>query len=276
MRARLEPSFVERTAGDLLNVFEQSLYAERSAARDGFLQRLDARAKIVSSLLLVIGVAACRSIAVIAALFAFVIVMALFSRVSLRVFAMRTWSQVLALTSVIAIPALFVTPGRVIAALPGGLSITAEGLRTAALLVLRVETIATLAMLLIVTTAWTEVLRGLRGVGIPSVVVVIVSMTYRQLFILLQRAQEMFVAARSRTLGEVRASTSRRLALASAGSLLSRSMQTSEDVYLAMQSRGFTGEVRTLDEPALRAIDLLVIVASLALAVLAIWAGALR
>lgn len=276
MSARLKPSLVERTAGDLLLVFEQSLHAERASSRAGILQRLDARAKIIAVLLLMISVAAARSTSVIAAVFAFTVLLAIASHISLRAFAIRTWSQLLALTSLIAIPALVLTPGRAIAALPFGWSITAEGLRNAILLVLRVETIATLAMLLIVSTPWSNVLRGLRGLAVPGVVVVIVSMTHRQLFILLQRARDMFTAGRSRLVGVLSRADSRRLTIAAAGSLLVRSVRTSEAVYMAMQSRGFTGEIRTLQAPRLRAGDVMAIGAAAGIAALVFYAGYVR
>lgn len=276
MSATLQPSFVERTAAGLLRVFEYSIDAERVSSGAGVLQRLEARTKIIAALLLMTSVAASRSIVVIAAMFAFTVLLALVSGVPLRMFALHTWSQLLLLTSLIAIPALVLTPGRAIAVLPFGWTITAEGLRNAILLVLRVETIATLAILLIMTTPWNGVLRGLRGLGVPAVVVVIVSMTYRQLFILLQRAHDMFTARRSRQVGALSRAESRRLATAAAGSLLARSMRASEEVYLAMQSRGFSGEVRTLDQPRMRAVDMAAVLSAAIIAALAFWAGNFR
>jgi energy-coupling factor transporter transmembrane protein EcfT len=71
-------------------------------------------------------------------------------------------------------------------------------------------------------------------------------MTYRYIFEILRSALEMFEARRSRTVGELGPVESRRMAASAAGVLLSKSFHLSEDVHLAMQSRGFRGEVHVL------------------------------
>jgi len=45
------------------------------------------------------------------------------------------------------------------------------------------------------------------------------------------------------------------MAVGSAGVLLSRTFQLSGDVYLAMQARGFRGEVHLLDDFAMKRLD---------------------
>ena len=63
------------------------------------------------------------------------------------------------------------------------------------------------------------------------------------------------------------------MAVASAGVLLSRSLQLSGDVYLAMQARGFRGEVHLLDDFAMKRLDWLALSGFAALAAAAVWAG---
>ena len=48
--------------------------------------------------------------------------------------------------------------------------------------------------------------------------------------------------------GQLEGPELRRMASASAGVLMSKTLQLSEDVYIAMRSRGFRGEVYVLDE----------------------------
>jgi cobalt/nickel transport system permease protein len=50
-----------------------------------------------------------------------------------------------------------------------------------------------------------------------------------------------------------------------AGSLLLRSIERSDRIYNAMLSRGYDGEVRSLDHPALRPLDWVVLAALLVL-----------
>ena len=62
-------------------------------------------------------------------------------------------APVLLFTGAIALPALFLTPGRTALSL-GGFAITAQGLRAAGFLLSRAETAATLSALLVLTTPW--------------------------------------------------------------------------------------------------------------------------
>ena len=113
----------------------------------------------------------------------------------------------------------------------------------------------TLGTLLILTTPWTQVLKALRVLRVPALFVVILGMTYRYIFLMLQTARDMFESRQSRAVGRLPGPDQRRIAAASVGVLLSKSLQLSGDVYLAMQSRGFRGETHTLDEFAMTARD---------------------
>jgi energy-coupling factor transporter transmembrane protein EcfT len=86
-------------------------------------------------------------------------------------------------------------------------------------------------------------------------------------------AGEMFESRRSRIVGKLEAKEARRLAVATAGVLLSKTMQLSGDVYLAMQSRGFCGEVYVLDEFEMRRRDWSWLALFLALGSAALWMG---
>jgi energy-coupling factor transporter transmembrane protein EcfT len=123
------------------------------------------------------------------------------------------------------------------------------------------------------TTPWIQVMKAMRVVGVPTMVVVILGMTYRYIFLMLQSASDMFEARQSRVIGTLSNADARRLASATVGVLLSKSFQLSNDVYLAMQSRGFRGEVYTLDEFRLGPNDYIAIPIALVIIVSGIWFG---
>ena len=87
---------------------------------------------------------------------------------------------------------------------------------------LRVETAATLALLLIYTTPWMHVLKALRVFRVPVVLVVILGMTCRYILLLLETAHEMFESRKSRTVGALDRGERRRMAISAAGVLLNR------------------------------------------------------
>ncbi|HEU5011460.1 MAG TPA: cobalt ECF transporter T component CbiQ [Roseiflexaceae bacterium] len=267
-------SFVEQTVNSLAGAMERSLYAEELARADGLLQRLDPRVKLVGLLALIVAAALSRNILVIVGLFAVAVALALLSRVPIRTLATRVWISALIFTGMVALPAIFITPGDVVYRLPLlGWPVVAQGLRAAAYLVTRVETAATLALLLILCTPWAHVLKALRVLRVPVVFVVILGMTYRYIFLMLQIAQDMFESRQSRMVGTLEGAERRRLAGASVGVLLSKSIQLSGDVYMAMLSRGFRGEVYTLDDFQMQRRDWVALAVFIVLAVLAFWLG---
>lgn len=273
-RRKRRASFVERTIRGLAAAMERALYAEELAKVDGLLQRLDPRVKVVGMLALVVATALARNILVILGLFGVAIVLALLSRVPIRTLATRVWIGALLFTGTLVLPAIFITPGQVIYRLPLlDWPITAQGLGAATYLITRVETATTFSVLLILCTPWAQVLKALRVLRVPVVFVVILGMTYRYIFLMLQTAQDMFESRQSRMVGRLSGADQRRLAGASVGVLLSKSIQLSGDVYLAMLSRGFRGEIYTLDDFQMHVRDWIALVGLLAVAVSAFWLG---
>jgi len=253
---------------------EHAFDAEELARADGLLQRVDPRVKALGILALVVAVATAHKLWIVLALFAVAVVMAVLSQVSLQLLAKRVWIAALLFTGVIALPAPFVTPGQTLARLPLiGWPLTAQGLSAAAFLVLRVEAAATLTVLLVLCTPWNHVLKALRVLRLPAVVVVILGMTCRYIFLLLQTAHDMFESRRSRTVGELEGPDRRRVAAASIGVLMSKSFQLSSGVYMAMQSRGFRGDVYLLEDFQARRLDWIMLAAFFALALAAFWFG---
>jgi len=267
-------SFLERTIEGLYEAMETALHAESLSARAGFLQRLDPRVKVAGLSALIVTAALAARLWVIAGILWFAVALAAFSLIPIRMMAVRVWLTALTFTGAIALPALFLTPGVPLWRAPGlGPAITAQGLTTAAYLILRVETAATLTMILVVTTPWMHVLKALRIFRVPVVFVVILGMTCRYILLMLETAHEMFESRKSRTVGSLSAAERRRMAVSSAGVLLSRTFQLSGDVYLAMQSRGFRGEVYLLDDFRMKSLDWMALGTCAVLTAGAVWVG---
>jgi cobalt/nickel transport system permease protein len=248
-------SFIERTLLEINRLLEQSLFAGQTARQPGLLQRLDPRIKILSLLLLLLAVGLSRSLIVIAILYLLALVLALLSKIPLAFFIKRVWLLIPFFTGVIALPALFITPGPVLAHLPLGLVITQTGCMTAVFLLLRVGSSVSMAVLLVLTTPWNSVLKALGVLRIPAVVILILGMTYRYIHLLLHITSDMFLSRKSRLLRRMTAPEERALAAAIAGTLLGKSLQVSSEVYLAMQSRGFRNTPRTMDTFKMQRLD---------------------
>lgn len=271
---RRRSNFIERTLAGFARRMQRALDAEELARGGGLLQGLDPRVKVAGLALLLIDSALARNPQTIAGILVTAVVLALLSRVPLRTFVLRVWLSAFVFTSFVAAPALFLTPGRAVFQLPlFHWTITAQGLHGALFLLLRVETAVTLSLLLILTTLWTHVLKALSVLGVPVVFIVILGMTHRYIFLMLQTARDMFESRQSRTVGELDGRERRRLAAASVGVLLTKSFHLSGEVYLAMQSRGFRGEVHTLDDFQMRPRDWAALCLFVLAVIIAFWTG---
>lgn len=273
-RAKNSRGVVERSLASFVDALEHAFDAEELAKKGGMLQSLDPRVKIVAILPLIVIAALARRLWVIAVLLALAMAVAMLSHVPLGALAKRVWLGVLAFTGFISLPALFLTPGQTICTLPVlGWTVTAQGLRAALYLVTRAETAATFSVLLVLCTPWSSLLKALRVLRLPIVLVVILGMTYRYIFLLLRSAHDMFTSRKSRMVGRLEGREQRRAAAASAGVLMSKTLQLSGDVYQAMRSRGFQGETYVLDEFQTGWFDWVMLAGFVTVAALALWFG---
>lgn len=267
-------SFLESTLRGFTRAVSKALLSEHAATQSGLLQQLDPRVRVIGILALVISVIVCRRLEAIAALLLIAIAIAVASRVSLSSLAKRVWLVILGFSGMIALPALFLTPGEPLFTAPIlHLSASVQGMRTAVLLVLRVETAATLTTVLVLSTAWTHILKALRSLHLPAEVVTMLAMTHRYVFLLIETANQMFESRQSRTVGILSGSEQRKMTARTAGVLLSKSIELSHEVYLAMLSRGFRGEVRLLTDFHLRPRDYVGLTAFIFTSFLAVWIG---
>jgi cobalt ECF transporter T component CbiQ len=198
-------------------------------------------------------------VGVLAGLYALGLVLALASGLSLRFFVARVWLFVPIFTMVIVVPATlsFVTPGHIVVPLgnwwgsPVGL--TRQGLTSAALIVSRVATSISFAVLLALTTPWSRLLSALQALHVPRVFVLVTGMAYRYIFYLLGSVTEMYTARKARTVSQDSSvKTSRAFVSASAGTLFARTYTLSEEVHMAMISRGYAAGRPTAERRPVR------------------------
>lgn len=265
--------FIERTLVDINNTLEQSIFSENIARQKGLLQALDPRLKVISMVMLLLAVSLSHQLAVIAALYCCALILAAVSSVPLGFFIKRVWVFIPFFTGVVALPALFITPGPTLLGLPLGIVITRTGAMTALFLLLRVGTSVSFAVLFVLSTPWNSVLKAIGVLRVSDVIVLVLGMTYRYIHLLLHTANDMFLSRKSRILKRMSGAEERRLMAATAGTLLGKSLQLSSEVYLAMESRGYRGYPRTMDRFRMRWFDWLAALFVCFVTAAAIWMG---
>jgi cobalt/nickel transport system permease protein len=264
---------LENTLGEISHVLAQSLFAEETARRPGLLQKLDPRVKIITTLALLIAVALARNLWVIAIIYAVAVALAAASSIPVGFFIKRVWLFMPFFTLIIALPAFFAVPGPPLATLPFGQIITRTGTLTALFLLLRVSTSVSYGMLLVLSTPWNTLLKGLHVLKVPDTFILILGMTFRYIYLLLNTLDDMLLSRKSRVVGTLDGAAQRRIVGATAGTMLGKSLALSGDVYLAMQSRGYTGTPKTMDTFQMRGRDWAWGAILVGLAALMIWLG---
>jgi len=237
-----------------------ALQAEDIAAEPGYLQRADPRFKTAAMLVLIITVAWAHQLASVWSFVLLGALLAVASRVPLRRMALQAVLPVLAFTGLIAAPALFLVPGPALVTLPlAGWAVTEPGLHSALLLVGRAEASAGLALLLVLTTPWPQVIRALGALGVPAPITAMLTMTQRYIFSFLQSAADMQEAHHSRIMAPMTGAARRGMIASAAGVLFTRSLDMGQNVHEAMIARGYRGQSLSLDTWRSRPADWLLL-----------------
>ena len=236
-----------------LSFFKESVFADEYALQKGLLQSIDPRIKTATFFLFLVSVLLTKNIFVLLALYALCLLLTYCSNICLRFFLKRTWIFIPLFSLFIAVPALFsvFTPGDALLSVKiGGLSIiiTKQGLLGALLFVVRVTTAVSFVVLLSITTKHFELLRVLRIFKIPQVFVMTLGMCYRYLYLFVELVENTYRAIKSRVGTGIHYKKGQTIVAWNIALLWRRSYILNEQVYQAMLSRGYTGEVRLLDD----------------------------
>ncbi len=229
------------------------------------LHRMDPRVKVVLTLalILLIGLTPTGAFGVYVGFFAIMMAGAVIARVDPLVVLKRS---LLALPfAAAAITLVFTVPGPSLGSIPLlGWAISETGLVRFISILLKSTISVQAAVLLMMSTHFTDALWALGALHVPKVLVAIISFMYRYLFVLAEEAVRLRRArdSRSAVLGgkaargpsiRFRAKTAGRMI----GNLFVRSLARSERVYQAMVARGYKGMLKQLAPPALTASDIL-------------------
>jgi len=240
--------WLEHTVSGITQSVERSIFTEEHAHKAGWLQRVDPRAKLGMFLAAVLAASLSSSVVVLAVLYAAVLLAARASRIPFDFFVKRVWLGIPFFAGIIVLPAVFLVPGPHLFELTLGpitIAPTVPGVTGGILFVSRVGVSVSLAVLLVMTTPWADLLKSLQAIHVPQLFILVLAMAYRYIFLFLHLANGMFEARKSRIVSRTSGAEQRRWITASMGGLLNRSVKMSNDVYAAMVARGFSGSIRT-------------------------------
>lgn len=217
------------------------------------LHRLDARAKLLAILTLLVAIAtASRHVSWVSAAFSAVLLGALAA-------------------ARIPLPAALLRAALVFAfAAPVALVSFAAGQSERAVSLLLKSYVSSLSVILLVsTTPMPMLLRAVESFGAPRFLLMVAQFLYRYLFVISEEAQHMRKAAVSRgSSAEFARRAGFRAAAGAIGSLFGRSYSRAADIHRAMLARGFSGRLPSLAQARFTGVDAVFVAASVALVVL--------
>jgi len=237
-------SFVDKGLQEISSFLTFTIFQEEYARRSGFLQNLNAKAKLVLMLSLIVFTSFATSLKILLVLYFAALILALSSKIELKVFIARVWIFIPVFAGIIALPSIFsiVTPGKALAGISfigREITITYEGVEGAFIFVLRVAVSVSFAVLLMMTTKWNELTKAIAVLRVPSVFIITLEMTYRYIFLLIKTAHEMHLAKKSRTIKKESMREAQEWAASRIAALFRKSYYMAEEVHLAMLSRGY-------------------------------------
>jgi len=268
--------FIAKTMAEVTAAIEDSIFANKYASAKGLLQKIDPRVKLITILLLLIVTGLARNIRVLCYFYILTLVLAILSKLPLGFFIKRVWLFIPLFAGIIAIPALFniVTPGKALFTvftfssshhfgpffIPKEITVTLQGVTGAAMLVMRVATSVSFAVLLVITTKWVRLLKALSVLKVPEIAILILAMTYRYIQLMLRTVEGMLLAKKSRHISNMKIKEEHGWIISRFGVLIGKSYRLSNDVHLAMISRGWSENSKLMDDFSIGLIDLLWVV----------------
>jgi cobalt/nickel transport system permease protein len=227
------------------------------------LHRLDARAKVLAAFLLIllISLSPMGAFGVYGLLLLVILTGVWIGR--LRPAAYLRRSLIAIPFALAAVTLMFTVPGRTLWTVPlTGWTVSDAGLARFGSIVIKSWLSVQVAVLMGMTTHFTDLLCAMRALHVPRVLVAIISFMYRYIFVLADEALRLTRARESRSAtgpdGRGGGTLAWRMQVTGGmvGNLFLRSYERSERVYQAMAARGYKGELRQLAPPPIHWKDI--------------------
>lgn len=232
------------------------MFIERYEDRASLLHALDPRVKLITTLVLIVGIVLTPETAWPAYPLLWALVSSMAALAGIRVLRLARLGGVALPFALAAITLTITTPGDPLFSVLGQ-TVTAAGIGRFVAVLLKSWLSVQVALLLAITTPFTDLLWALTSLRVPAALVAIIGFMYRYLETLRDESERLMRArtSRSATVHHHRSGGTlgwrARTAGYMVGSLFLRGYERSERVYAAMLARGYRGQLRRLDPPPL-------------------------
>lgn len=286
-RGSLNIPFLEKGIHHLAGVINIGYAQWETASTDHLFQTIDARIKVLFLLSYVVIVSLKKEILPEALIGVFVFILAMISRLNVLGLYKRVLFLGFVFGFLIALPSAFnvITGGKIVLPvlhlsksyhfwvyrIPEEIGLTEEGVHGVIMLTLRVMNSLALSFLVIYTTRFPEIIRALKVLKAPDSLLMIITLTYKYIFIFAKTAEEMYLAKKSRLARQVTHAHARRWIAGRLAFIFNKTRLRCEEIFRAMLSRGFSDRIKIYGVRKLQARDWAMAVILMGLGVLFLW-----
>jgi cobalt/nickel transport system permease protein len=270
-RGKLKMPFIERGVHHLAFVIRTGYAQWENASTDNFFQRIDARIKVLFLLFFILIVSLKKDVGPEVLLGAFIFLLTLAARLNFFNLYKRVLFFGFFFGFLVALPSAFnvITRGEIILPvlhlskshdfwiyrIPAEIGITREGAYGVAMLTLRVMNSLALSFFVLYTTPFSEIIRALKVLRVPDTFLMVITLSYKYVFIFAKTVEDIHLAKKSRLARPVRNAEARRWLTGRIVFLFRKTQQRCEEIFKAMLGRGFSGDIKIYEGKRLQARD---------------------
>jgi cobalt ECF transporter T component CbiQ len=252
--------FLERGIDHLAGVIKNGYAHWNFSSQNGFFQRIDARVKVLFLLVFILIVSLKGNVLQETCIWIFVFVLTLVSRLSILKIYRRVLLLGFTFGFLVALPSAFnmIARGEIILPIarlpksydfwiyhiPADIGLTGEGIYGVAMLTLRVINSLSLSFLVLYTTPFHEVIRALKALKVPDSFLIIITLSYKYIFIFSKTVEDMYLAKKCRIVRELNHAEAREWIAGRMAFIFRKSRLKCEEVLRAMIGRGFSDSIK--------------------------------
>jgi len=286
-QGKIKTSFLEKGIHHLADIIKTGYVQGETAALDNFFQKIDARIKVLFLLAFVIIVSLKKDILSEFLIGIFVALLVIISRLNLLSFYRRVLFLGFIFGFLISLPSAcnVITRGEIILPIlqlskpysfwiyriPAEIGITREGIYGVAMLTLRVTNSLALSFFVLYTTTFPEIVKALKILRIADGFLMIITLSYKYIFIFARTVEDMHLAKKSRLAGQVSNAEARRWIAGRIAFIFKKTQLRCEEIFKAMLGRGFSEHVRIYGVGKLQPRDWAVSVVFSLMGILFLW-----
>lgn len=264
--------FIDLTLKTIVSFIKSGYVQSQTALKNGFMQRLDPCIKLAFLLFFIIIINLGSHIITQALVAVFLVLIYSLSKLNVIEVFKRITVLGIMFGVLVVLPACLnlVTPGKNIFtiihfsgihkfwiySLPEKIFITQEGCMVVIRFYLKVSNSIALTLLIVYTTPFNEIIRSLKIIRVPDVLLLIITLGYKFIFILTQTTEETYLALKARWWIFTSRNETNKLIAGRITYIFRKSWIKYEEIYKAMIIRGFTGKIKVLSFPKIGRMDI--------------------